>query len=175
MLKQLRTICAAVCVGILCATVSGCALFGSELDKAAEAAGKLVTFYCDNIPNDAVREQFRTTVNVHAAPNAVNVTCANGSVPLAVPSSTNPTGANAIMPTKNPHEIARVKKRDAEVAKTAAEAAQNASPPVDLSALDSRVSSLESSKSSHDSRISSLESTKSAHESRISSLERRTG
>ena len=65
MFKRLHSICATICIGVLLTSLSGCALFGSELDKAAEGAGKLVTFYCDNIPNEAVREQFRAAVNEH--------------------------------------------------------------------------------------------------------------
>lgn len=70
-------------ISILCLTaLSGCALFSPQIDKAAKAAGKLVTFYCDNVPDDSVREQFRTKVNAVAAPNKVVVMCINGKEPL---------------------------------------------------------------------------------------------
>ncbi len=61
---------------------SGCTLLSPQLDKAAEGAGKLVTFYCQNITDSALREQFRAAVNAKAAPHSVAVTCANGGPPL---------------------------------------------------------------------------------------------
>lgn len=76
----------------LCAIVgglvllSGCSLFGKELDRAAEGAGKMVTFYCDNVTDPAIREQFRTAVNEHARPHSVTVNCVSGGEPLIVTS-----------------------------------------------------------------------------------------
>lgn len=64
------------------ATLSGCALFSKELDKAAEGAGRLVTFYCENVTDGAARAQFREAVNAKASPHSVAVTCANGTPPL---------------------------------------------------------------------------------------------
>jgi hypothetical protein len=49
-----------------------------QIDKAAEGAGKLVTFYCDNVTSQEIREEFRDKVNEKAAPNSVAITCANG-------------------------------------------------------------------------------------------------
>ena len=66
----------ATCLAL--ALLNGCALFGSELDEAAKGAGKLVTFYCKNVTDDTLREEFRATVNRHAAPHSVAVTCASG-------------------------------------------------------------------------------------------------
>lgn len=64
------------------AWLSGCALLGGELDKAANGAGKLVTFYCENVTDPTVREEFRAAVNAKASPHSVSVTCANGGPPL---------------------------------------------------------------------------------------------
>lgn len=66
------------------ATLSGCAFFSKELDKAAEGAGKLVTFYCENVTDDAARTQFRDAVNAKAAPHSVSVACVDGRPPLLV-------------------------------------------------------------------------------------------
>lgn len=72
-----------IAVSLLC-SVSGCSLFGKELDRAAEGAGKLVTFYCTNVTDPTIREQFRAAVNAHATPHSVSVTCAQGGEPLIV-------------------------------------------------------------------------------------------
>lgn len=69
---------------LLLVTLSGCSLFGEPLEKAAEGAGKLVTFYCENVTDDTVRAQFREAVNVEAAPHSVTVSCAQGGESLIV-------------------------------------------------------------------------------------------
>lgn len=69
---------------ILLLATEGCSLLAPQLDKAAEGAGKLVTFYCTNITDASIREQFRAAVNARAAPNSVAVTCAQGGPPLTV-------------------------------------------------------------------------------------------
>ncbi len=61
---------------ILLAT--GCEVLSPQIDKAAKGAGKLVTFYCDNVTSTEIREEFRAKVNAAAAPNSVAVTCVNG-------------------------------------------------------------------------------------------------
>jgi hypothetical protein len=63
--------------------LSGCSLLAPQLDKSAKAAGKAVTFYCQNVPDQAAREAFRAQVNQYAAPNSVAVTCANGTPALS--------------------------------------------------------------------------------------------
>jgi len=57
---------------------TGCQVLAPQIDKAAAGAGKLVTFYCDNITVPEIRDEFRAKVNAAAAPNSVQVTCANG-------------------------------------------------------------------------------------------------
>lgn len=71
----------ALCVS--CA-LSGCTLFGSQLDTAAKGGGELVKFYCQNVTVPEIREELRTAVNKYAAPHSVAVTCAQGGVPLVV-------------------------------------------------------------------------------------------
>lgn len=73
---------AGLCYIALGTIISACALLGGKLDRAAEGAGDLVTFYCANITDPTVREQFRAAVNTHAAPNTVSVTCFAGGPPL---------------------------------------------------------------------------------------------
>lgn len=63
-------------------TMSGCSLLAPQIDKAAQGAGKLVTFYCDNVTIPEVREELRAKVNAAAAPNSVAVTCASGGPTL---------------------------------------------------------------------------------------------
>lgn len=88
---MLQRFCALVTYTVLLLATSGCALFSDELDRAAEGAGKLVTFYCENVKDDSIREQFRTAVNAHAAPHSVTVECAQGGPRLIVsPESERP-------------------------------------------------------------------------------------
>lgn len=118
MRRVFQGFCAVITIGVLlCAT--GCGLLGGkELDRAAEGAGKLVTFYCENVTIPEIREQFRAAVNQHAAPHSVSVQCVQGGQPLIVtppnatpaPLPNSTTGAN--MATGNPHEIARLKARE---------------------------------------------------------------
>lgn len=61
---------------------TGCSILGDQLDKAAKGAGKLVSFYCENVTIPEVRDELRAAVNAHAAPNSVQVTCANGGPTL---------------------------------------------------------------------------------------------
>jgi len=83
MQRIFQGLCAIVILGVLpCA--GGCALFADELNTAAEGAGKLVRFYCENVTESSIREQFRAAVNAHAAPHSVSVTCAQGGTPLIV-------------------------------------------------------------------------------------------
>lgn len=63
---------------LLLATSSGCSLLTNQLDDAAKGAGKLVTFYCENVTVPEIREEFRAAVNSHAAPHSVSVACAQG-------------------------------------------------------------------------------------------------
>jgi len=58
--------------------LGGCQVFSKQIDKAAEGAGKAVTFYCDNVTSQELREEFRAKVNEAASPNSIVVTCANG-------------------------------------------------------------------------------------------------
>ena len=62
--------------------LSGCSLLAPQIDKAAAGAGKLVTFYCQNVTLPQVREELRAKVNAAAAPNSVAVTCASGGPAL---------------------------------------------------------------------------------------------
>ncbi len=62
--------------------MSGCSILGPQIDKAAAGAGKLVTFYCNNVTIPDIRDQLREKVNAAAAPNSVTVTCANGGPTL---------------------------------------------------------------------------------------------
>lgn len=55
--------------------LSGCSIFGDEIDKAARAAGKLVKSYCENTTPDQ-QTITATKVNEAAAPHSVEVTCA---------------------------------------------------------------------------------------------------
>lgn len=71
-----------MCLLFVVAPLNGCSLFGGQLDKAAEGAGKLVTFYCENVTDDTTREEFRTAVNAKASPHSVTVMCVNGVAPL---------------------------------------------------------------------------------------------
>ena len=57
---------------------AGCSLLSPQIDKAAKAAGKMVTFYCGNVTVPQIREEFRAKVNAEAAPNSVQVECAGG-------------------------------------------------------------------------------------------------
>ena len=143
--RPFQFFCAAVTLGVLCFATSGCALFGAELDKAAEGAGKLVTFYCENITSEEIRTQFRAAVNQHAAPHSVSVACAQGGTPLIVnpdngtaapvpPTSDRTTRVND-MPSTNPYEIARMKARDEAVAKAAEVAADLNPDAIDVEAL----------------------------------------
>lgn len=77
MLQRLISVIASVCA-------SGCTLFAGELDKAADGAGRLVRFYCENVTVPEIREEFRLAVNAHAQPHSVSVQCAQGGVPLVV-------------------------------------------------------------------------------------------
>lgn len=67
-------------VPVLCLT--GCSLLSPQIDKAAKGAGKLVTFYCENVTLPEVREELRAKVNAAAAPNSVEVKCASGGPTL---------------------------------------------------------------------------------------------
>lgn len=58
--------------------VPGCAQLIETSDRAAEKIGEGVTYYCDKVPAD-VRAQFRAKVNQYAAPNSVQVSCADGA------------------------------------------------------------------------------------------------
>lgn len=62
--------------------LTGCQVLAPQIDKAAKAAGKMVTFYCDNVTVPEIREEFRAKVNAHAAPNSVQVQCAAGGPAL---------------------------------------------------------------------------------------------
>ncbi len=59
-----------------------CSLLSPQIDKAAKAAGKAVTFYCENVTVPQIREEFRVKVNEHAAPNSIQVDCASGGPAL---------------------------------------------------------------------------------------------
>lgn len=63
-------------------TLPACSLLAPQIDKAAKAAGKAVTFYCENVTVPEIREEFRAKVNEYAAPNSVQVDCANGGPAL---------------------------------------------------------------------------------------------
>jgi hypothetical protein len=58
--------------------MTGCQILSPQIDKAAKAAGKMVTFYCDNVTVPEIREEFRAKVNAAASPNSVQVQCASG-------------------------------------------------------------------------------------------------
>lgn len=58
-------------------SLSGCSLIADNVDKAAKGVGRGVTWYCDNADAD-LRDEFARLVNESAAPNSINVTCANG-------------------------------------------------------------------------------------------------
>lgn len=58
---------------------SGCALLSDNLDKAAKGAGKVVTYYCENITIPEIREEVRAAVNEHAAPHSVAIECVDDS------------------------------------------------------------------------------------------------
>lgn len=133
----MRKLCLCLCISTLSVALSGCALFGSELNKAAEGAGKLVTFYCDNVSSADVREQFRVAVNEHAAPNSVIVTCANSAAPPLIVNPQSSTGAY-LMPTTNPNEIARLARNHA----LAASALTDAAKPPAVSFADDCIASL---------------------------------
>lgn len=65
----------AILVSVLM-TLTGCSLLAPQIDKSAKAAGKAVKFYCDNIPSEEIRADFRAKVNAVAAPDSIVVTCA---------------------------------------------------------------------------------------------------
>lgn len=67
-----------VAVALALASVSGCALFSDQLDRAAKGAGKVVKQYCENVTIPEVREEIRAAVNKHAAPHSVAVECVDG-------------------------------------------------------------------------------------------------
>lgn len=71
---------AAVALTVACAAMfaSGCGLLSSSLERAAKGAGKVVTYYCENVTIPEIREQVRAAVNQHAAPHSVAVECADG-------------------------------------------------------------------------------------------------
>lgn len=73
-----------LCLTLAILTCSGCTLFSKDLDKAAKGAGQLVTFYCNNVTEPTIREQFRVAVNEHARPHSVSVACVYGGEPLIV-------------------------------------------------------------------------------------------
>lgn len=62
------------------AFLSGCSVLAPQIDKSTRAAGKAVTFYCDNITSPDVRAEFRSKVNAAAKPNKIEVTCARDNV-----------------------------------------------------------------------------------------------
>jgi hypothetical protein len=64
------------------ASLTGCQVLAPQIDKAAKAAGKAVTFYCENVTVPEIRAEFRAKVNAAAAPNAIEVTCASGGPSL---------------------------------------------------------------------------------------------
>lgn len=68
-------------VSVIC-LLSGCSILSPQIDKAAKGAGKLVTFYCDNVTIPEIRAELRDKVNAAAAPNSVEVKCANGGPTL---------------------------------------------------------------------------------------------
>lgn len=65
-------------------SVSGCALLSDQLDTAAKGAGKLVTYYCENVTLPEAREEIRAAVNTHAQPHSIAVECAEGGPILKV-------------------------------------------------------------------------------------------
>lgn len=66
-------------------SLSGCTLFGENVEDVGKAAGEVVTFYCENVNIPEVREQIRATVNKYAAPNSVAVTCVNAAPAVTTP------------------------------------------------------------------------------------------
>lgn len=86
----LRRLYALITMSVLLLT-SGCALLGNEMNQAAKGAGKLVTYYCENVTDPTLREQFRAAVNQHAAPHSVRVSCVQGGEPLDVSPETIPS------------------------------------------------------------------------------------
>lgn len=78
----MKTFVKLMLVDAMLVLLSGCALLHSEIDKVANTAGDLVKYYCENIPDESVRAQFREKVNAAAAPNSVTVACNNGKPPL---------------------------------------------------------------------------------------------
>lgn len=66
-------------LAVACALIfaSGCALLSTNLEKAAKAAGKTVTAYCENVTVQEVRDEIAAAVNAKAAPHKVKITCAD--------------------------------------------------------------------------------------------------
>lgn len=62
--------------------VGGCSLLSDQVERAAKGAGKVVTYYCENVTVPEIREEVRAKVNKHAAPHSVAVTCADGGPTL---------------------------------------------------------------------------------------------
>jgi hypothetical protein len=62
--------------------LTGCQVLAPQIDKAAKAAGKAVTFYCENVTIPEIRAEFREKVNAAASPNSIEVTCASGGPSL---------------------------------------------------------------------------------------------
>lgn len=62
--------------------LQACSVFAPQADKLAQAGGKLVTFYCNNVSDSSIRQQIRDAVNKYASPNSIRVDCANGGAPL---------------------------------------------------------------------------------------------
>ena len=82
---------------LLLAAVAGCSLLGDPLEKAAEGGGKLVKYYCKNVSVPEVRAKIRERVNFYAAPDSVQVTCAEGGPALTAGSSPARSGADQVL------------------------------------------------------------------------------
>ncbi len=54
---------------------SGCAQLLEFQDKSADRIAKAISEYCENT-DTGFREKFRESINEKAAPNAIEVTCA---------------------------------------------------------------------------------------------------
>lgn len=63
-----------------------------------DAAGDLVTFYCENVTVQDARDTLHAIINREAAPHAITIHCA--------PSE------GFVMPTKNPYELQRMKRSE---------------------------------------------------------------
>lgn len=78
-------------------SLNGCALLSGNLERAAKGAGKVVTYYCENITVPEIRDEVRAAVNKYAAPHSVAITCVDGGPTLESTAPVAPVDPDAML------------------------------------------------------------------------------